>query len=864
MNRLFQSLRPFIRGVVRYAYIVLAVAILFTALGIHFASGLRIDTDFSNLVPGHYESVQALERLRDTVGGESDVSVAMRSPSFEANKAFAEELIPRALDMTQNDGEPFLSRVEFRRDTEFMENNALYFATDEELQEITWHLEDLIEEAKLEANPFYFGLDDDEEFDDGEDTVAALDAVYDQLVGQEYAISEDSTILVVRFYPTGAQTDIGFIADLYDELDRVIADLEPTAFHADMEVVAGGRLYRQLIEVRTITDDVLGSFGAGVLAVLLFVTLYFVYKSYRARAGRRHSRRALRTAIFRAPVLALVIGVPLLMSLTWTFGIAYLLFGTLNLMTSTLGLVLFGLGIDYGIHFYGRYTEERAEGASIPDAAETTFTGTGQAITIGALTTAAALYVLYFADFRGFSEFGVIAGNGIILALVAMTVVMPALLAVLEWWRLLNFEAGDEDYEVTKNNGKRYPGARGILVGSGVAVVVALVLMPGIGFEYDFGSLEPEYTEYEQKRQVIRQGERAAGPRNPAYVVLDSPEEVDAVIRAVEEKDRQLGEESLIDEVLSLQQRFPMRPEDQQEKLARIAEIRDLLGSRYLEDSDDEDLERLRRAAQTTEPVAVEQVPSYIREQFQSRDGEVGNFVMIVPNVSLADGRLSMRFAEQIGTIVTGDGSTYHAGSTSLVAADMLRLLQQEAPWMILATFVIVMLLMWLYFGAIRWAALALVPLVVGVIWMLLVMQIFGLQFNFYNMIVLPAVLGIGNDAGAHLAHRYREEGPGSLWRVLRSTGEHVTMGALTTMIGFGGLLLSFHPGISSIGVLAVIGIGTTLFSALLFLPALIQWIEDQRDGVHGEEELAEMSDTTASGDGVAGSQEPESTPATL
>jgi predicted RND superfamily exporter protein len=55
-------------------------------------------------------------------------------------------------------------------------------------------------------------------------------------------------------------------------------------------------------------------------------------------------------------------------------------------------------------------------------------------------------------------------------------------------------------------------------------------------------------------------------------------------------------------------------------------------------------------------------------------------------------------------------------------------------------------------------------------------------------------------------------------------------MGSLTTIIGFGGLLLSFHPGLHSIGLLAVIGIGTTLVAALVFLPALLQWVEDRSE----------------------------------
>jgi len=48
-------------------------------------------------------------------------------------------------------------------------------------------------------------------------------------------------------------------------------------------------------------------------------------------------------------------------------------------------------------------------------------------------------------------------------------------------------------------------------------------------------------------------------------------------------------------------------------------------------------------------------------------------------------------------------------------------------------------------------------------------------------------------------------------------------------MVGFSGLLLSFHPGLNTIGALALTGIGTTLLAALLFLPSLIQVLENRR-----------------------------------
>ncbi len=833
MNRLFEWLRPFIRAVVRHAGWVLALAVLVTASGFYFAQHLRIDTDLANLIPDSYESVQALDRLRATVGSEKEAAVGIVSPSFQANKAFAEDFIPKALALTgDNREEPYLTRVEYRRNTEFLKNNALYFATPDELNDVEQFLRDEIERAKQEANPFYFELDDEEGEGERDSTAQELQSSYNQLVGQEYPISPDSTTLVLNFYPSGAQTDIGFIDNLYTDLQALVDRMEPQSYHSEMRVVLSGALQRQLVEVRTIQNDVFGSFGAGVGTVLLVVMLYFMYKAIRARAGGGWSGRVLLMELARSPAMVLLIAVPLLMSLLWTGGVAYLAFGTLNLMTSTLGLVLFGLGIDFGIHYYGRYAEERAEGQSVTEAAEISFVSTGQAIAVGAFTTASGLYVLGVADFKGFSQFGVIAGTGVLFALIAMIVVMPALIALFERSGILNLTAAaamPTQNAAPVEDEPPFPIARPIVMGSMVAVVAAIVLLPRVSFEYDFGELEPEYTEYNQKKEVIERAREVGGEkRNPAYVVVDSPQEAEKVANAVREKAQRDTTSPTILDVETLQERFPLRDSSKQAKLQRVAEIRELLNSKYLRNETSETIQQLRRAAQTRAPIAIEQVPDYLRKQFTTKSGEVGTFVMIYPSVGLSDGRKSLEFAEDVGTIRAADGAVYHAGSTSLVAADMLRLMQKEAPWMVGATFVIVALLMGINFRSIRWAGLALIPLVVGVLWMLLLMEVLGLKLNFYNLVVLPAVLGIGNDAGVHLVHRYREEGLGSIRRVLRSTGEHVTMGSLTTMIGFGGLLLSFHPGLRSIGELAVVGIGTTLLSAVLFLPALLQWLEDR------------------------------------
>lgn len=823
---MFEKLRVIPRWTVAHPLLVLAMALLLAGLGMWKATDLRVDADIITLLPPEYTSVQAIQRLQSTVGAETTVDVAIYSPSFARNVAFAEAFVPAVMAMERPDGEgDYFTRSEFRRDIRFISENALYFATYDELDRLERFLRDQALQVRSATDPLRMDL-----FSAAADSARMarqqegdrLRTDLAQIALTEYSVSPDSTTLVVKFYPTGSQTDIAFVEQLYADLDATIAEVDPASFHPEMEVTAAGRLLRQTIEVQSITNDVRNSFGAGVLSVILAVVLYFLYKSIQARTGGRFVWRVVGTELLRTPVTAILLTLPLLVSLSWAGGVAAITFGTLNLMTSTLGLVLFGLGIDYGIHFYARYAEERGLGRGVADAVEETFVSTGQGIAVSALTTACALFVLQLADFRGFSEFGLIGGLGILFAVVSMLTVLPALLSIAERTGALNLRMRGEASAVEIEH--RFPFSRTIVVICLAITVACVIAIPRVQFEYNFSNLEPEYDEYYRRAKALEPVFGQSERRNPAYILLDSPEDV----RSVTEALKALAEDdSLILAVESLQERFPTDDVSAEEKLARLAEIREVLSDPFLLADTTGQIQRLLMAASATEPIPLDSVPPFLTRPFTTKSGDVGDFVIVFPRGNMADGRRSIHFAELIGRVTTTEGDAYYAASTQLVAADMLRLMQEESPMMVAVTFVLVFVLVLVSFRSPKWAIIAVVPLLIGLSWMLGVMVLFGVQLTFYNLVVLPTVLGIGNDGGVHLTHRYREEGRGSIRRVLRSTGEHVTMGALTNLIGFGGLLLSSHPGLRSIGVLAVVGIGGTLAATLVFYPALLQVIED-------------------------------------
>lgn len=837
MNKLILFLEPLINLNLRKPYWVLGFCLVTAIVAGNYAAKLTIDTDIANLLPSSNENVQALEKLQETAGGETEMQVAIKSPDFDANLAFAELLAEESMDLYYpRYGGPFFKRSELRRETEILKNNALYLATRPELEEIIDYLQEEIENAKEEANPFLVDFDSDFEDDENgeEEPESDLDKFrvsYNELIPPEYPVNEDSTLIILTLYPSGSKSDIRYLEDMFSSYDSLIASLDPASFHPDMEVQFGGRLKRHLDELESITNDVYNSFATGISAVILLVMLYFFTKKYinYHRGDYEDRNHSFFQHLIRAPIPVLIIGIPLLISLLWTFGIVSVSLGVLNTMTSVLFVILFGLGIDYGIHYYARYIEFRSIGHSVEKSVIEAFEKTGSAIIISALTTASALFILIFADFRGFSEFGFIAGTGIILALFCMLFVLPAILVVFERWNWILFNTRSEEV-VLKPVIKRFPLAR-VFVAVGLLVSVAVIAFSGnLRFEYEFGKLEPEFREYRQFRDFIS-GVDETDRRNPAYIIADNDDDVFEILDILRER-RENNPESMIMDAEALQERFPPTEELVNEKLEYISRIRTLLQDPFIVDQQDENLDILRRGSQTTEPLDEEQIPDFLKNKFVTRDGEIGKFVIIYPDKGLSDGLRSIAFKNEISEITLASGKTYHAGSTSIVAASMLDLMRTESPYMVIGTFLIVFLFVYFSFGNFRWAFIALIPLIVGLIWLFGIMLVFGLKFNFYNLVVLPAILGIGCDNGVHLAHRYKDEGHKSMWNVLSSTGQHITVGSLTTMLGFAGLLFTIHPGLQSIGIMAVAGIGMTLVSALVFLPSLVQVLED-RDILH-------------------------------
>jgi len=119
-------------------------------------------------------------------------------------------------------------------------------------------------------------------------------------------------------------------------------------------------------------------------------------------------------------------------------------------------------------------------------------------------------------------------------------------------------------------------------------------------------------------------------------------------------------------------------------------------------------------------------------------------------------------------------------------------------------------------------------------------MGLLKIPLNPANMVAVPLILGIGMESGVHVLHDFRPQS--GRYRMSPSTASAVLITSLTTMVGFGSLMIASHRGLQSLGRVLTIGVSCCLFTSLVMLPAWLTWLtrgrpESEEDQPPGKDE---------------------------
>lgn len=577
--------------------------------------------------------------------------------------------------------------------------------------------------------------------------------------------------------------------------------------------------------------------------------------------------------------------VSLIIALAVSFGLATLLVGHLNILSMVFAVMLIGIGIEYGIQVVLRYQEEMAAGKAEADALRIGLEKNFVSIVMAAATTACAFLTFLFTDFNGIAELGMIAGCGIVVCVAATFTVLPAMLVLLSPFRrskkpvvkppvadagsgkritrllfgypkavigitavlclaslypllhvkfdynLLNLQAkGLESveyaYKLMKN--PESPGYFAVATASSAADADAkagnLEALPTVDSVVSLNSFVPE--DQARKLEVIDAIRTELADVKPApyeenLQVMELPAVFEAfrtsVARLAEnlEKDKK-PEAARVKGFLATLDRFFAGLEKEKDAGA-LGMLRDFQGNMLA--ALPEKLEMLKGSL-NAERVSSGDIPEELKSRFVGKTGKY--LLQIIPSHDIFEYAPLKAFVDDVRKV------DLHATGEPVMVYESMTIMRDSYRGAFIYAFIAISILLLITFRSVRASIIGLIPLVVGVLFMISAMWLMGINFNSANIIVLPLVLGIAVDSGIYIINRFSREGESSVEVVSRSAGRGVIFNTFTIMATFGALMVSHHQGVFSIGAVMSLGMVACQVAFVLVLPAVLTVYADR------------------------------------
>ena len=652
-----------------------------------------------------------------------------------------------------------------------------------------------------------------------------------------------------------------------DELRRLIKLV--AARHAGVTIGLTGLPVMEDDEMRTSQQSMIWASGLSLTAVIIVIIAGF--------GGVRH---------------ALMANGVLIVGMAWAFAWATASVGHLNILSVTFTVTMIGVGIDYGTYYIGRYLEMRRRGLCCEDALLDSSASVGPGILTGAITTAVAFFSAALTSFVGVAELGMIAGGGILLCCAAELLVLPAVVALIDRGPLGSRIPTPVPVHQWLAPLARHP--RFVALAGMAATMAVASGFHELNYDHNLLNMQAEglesvavekklLTECDQSvwyALSIADSREELLARKKQLTKLATVERIDEIasLLPVDEELKRPLIERIQGRLAGLPERPPEIPIDRLDGLGetlawaqgeaakrpgglrtawhleRARETLRRMGpnecfqslAAFQQQSAGDLLTRLHALSAVADPASpkLDDLPPSLVDRFVGQNGR--HLLKIYGRGDIWNFASLERFVKEVRSVdPRATGNPLQAYEASL---EMKRSYEQAAIY----SLVLILGVLWLDFRSITNSLLAALPLVLGMAQTLGLMGLVGIDLNPANLIGIPLILGIAVDYGVHIVHDSLER-PGS-YRISASTANSVLVDALTTILGFGALMVASHKGLESLGRVLTLGVTTCTLTSLIVLPAVLALV---RPGGSAAEDTPATDDSSAVEDNAAADDSP-------
>lgn len=512
--------------------------------------------------------------------------------------------------------------------------------------------------------------------------------------------------------------------------------------------------------------------------------------------------------VSRVIVAGIALGGSVLMGLA----VVGMIQGRITLGSAFFGLLLLGLGIDFGIHLLVALRDGRSHGLSPDDSLRYAVDVSAEPIVLGAVSSALAFGVLTLIPNSLTQDMGLTAFFGVLLGMVLMLTLLPA------GWLILERRHAHHDAPAKLT----IPGLEGLVRFSIVCpkrvlafgVILAVVGACGIPRYKTETDLEKIFSNDVPALDVADRIQELFGVATTTYTAR-----VESLAQAREWK------ESLeqLPGIASVRSPTDVLRGDMEERFARVEAV--VEGYREGPGGNADGLYARLRVALEAGPIVLETLPKWLSAGIVSADGSLA--LSITPEADSLDAEVLDREIRKIRSVAptaTGVPVIVRLATMGMV---------KYVPYMMPMVFVVVTLVLIAVFRDRRLVLLALLPVVVATSVTFGFYFWFDLQFSIMTIVVVPVILGLGVDDGIHIVERIRRYGllnAEELHEAVMGVGRPIFLTTSTTCVSFAALLFTNHSGLESIAHFMLVGIPLCFLTSVTMLPAAVKISIDRRE----------------------------------
>lgn len=786
--------------------IILGIAIAGLSMPNMISLFKNISTDPIDLLPKDYPSVQSLRKIRKKFNPKKRLGIILESPN-PSNTLRLVEAIQPIIQAHPLVGRAYIEKVAF----DYFDKNKLLFLDLEDLGTIRDRIDRKIQREKLGG--FYISFEDEE--DEEKFEFSDLKDKYGERFGDpdtnRYFVSPNGLVFGVFAESRQSNLDIKQEIKFQNALMEMVKNFPIQDYDPEMKMYISGS--SRILEYRALLRDL--KIAGAISGILIFLPLL------------------LR---FRRPQYVFLIFFPLALGIPTGLALSTFWIQKLNVTTSFLFAILGGLGVETGIHLFSRYYEERKSGRSVADCILDLYVKIGRPVFTAVATLAVTFLLMIINDFRGFSEFGLISGIGLWTVFFFYFTFFPALLILSEKIKLLKIGQHLKEFESAFRFSPTF--IRTLSPIFLLFTIFSLAMLPQIQFEYDFKKIRADQKELRvaKRKQRMTSGKRV---NKPAVIMIHNEAQAQQ-LKAVVKDWKAENPDTVLEGSTSI---YSLVPKKQKEKLLLVEEMQEMLADdsiKLVKGEKKKDLDDFKLALNRTSLTSFAEVPQKLIDAFQGDPKIPGTlfYIYAKPRLEMDNGLNALAFARELESLKIPPGLEAPS-SDSVVFAGVISTMFRDSKKVLMIAVLSLMFFVYIDFRDLKKTGLVMFSIITGILWVGGVMYLAGIRLNLYNMIMLPAIMGMSIDNSIHIYHRYEELGPGSLSKVMSTTGIAAILASVTNAAGFIGLTFCSHGGLRSMGVVACIGLATSLVTTLVFLPMILHYLEE-RNGA-GEERAGNL-----------------------